>query len=57
MQAEAARRVEALLGMGGQEEDENRWRRRKPPRSVIPAITRFNGQQFVAPRANRSVII
>jgi integrase len=49
MQAEAADRVEALLGMA--EERESLVGRRKPPQSVIPESARFNGQQFVAPRA------
>jgi len=55
MQAEAAERVEALLGMA--EERENLVGRRKPPQSVIPVSTRFNGQQVVASRSNGHVII
>ena len=47
MQAEAAARVEALLGMGGWEQDEIRWGRRKPPQSVRP-----EGQQFMNAEAS-----
>ncbi len=57
MQTEAAARVEAVLGMGDQEQDENRWGQRKPPQSVIPVSARFNGQQVVASRSNGHVII
>jgi integrase len=55
MQAEAAERVEALLGMA--EERESYAGRRKPPQSVFPDYVPLNGQQFVASRSNRSVII
>jgi integrase len=51
MQAEAAVRVAALLGMDGKEAKEMRAQGRKAPQSVIPESARVNGQQFVAPRA------